>query len=239
MHKLIYSSSIIQVLLVDAPFVFQPGWTMIKPWVGKYAALVGYPLYCNFEFSVTFCGHKFHHFGVDVFCWSSIVEQTVLSCCTFGWHMSSVIINQHNLLLLLSLLKSLHILDANQFSSSRVEFSKTLEDYYVCRSPNFLNVNNELKSFAVSGLLFAGSILLCRRCAKWLLHSWYHSQELQRVVEWNNTPSINDGAVVAHSDNRDFLQRTVPIQSTKGTRKLFVRGQSFVCKVLLLCNLSQ
>ncbi|KAG0616232.1 hypothetical protein M758_5G100300 [Ceratodon purpureus] len=35
-----YPKRLGQVLFVDAPFIFQPGWSMIKPLVGKYAALV-------------------------------------------------------------------------------------------------------------------------------------------------------------------------------------------------------
>nr|XP_024399664.1 phosphatidylinositol transfer protein CSR1-like isoform X2 [Physcomitrium patens] len=35
-----YPKRLGQVLFVDAPFIFQPGWAMIKPLVGKYAALV-------------------------------------------------------------------------------------------------------------------------------------------------------------------------------------------------------
>ncbi len=29
-----------QVVMVDAPFIFKPGWAMVKPWLKKYAALV-------------------------------------------------------------------------------------------------------------------------------------------------------------------------------------------------------
>ena len=35
-----YPKRLGQVLFVDAPFIFQPGWNMVKPLVGKYAALV-------------------------------------------------------------------------------------------------------------------------------------------------------------------------------------------------------
>lgn len=58
-----YPKRLGQVLFVDAPFVFQPGWAMIKPWVGKYAALVRYFLYI-----IRLC-----------------IYETVLSC-TSGWH---------------------------------------------------------------------------------------------------------------------------------------------------------
>lgn len=29
-----------QVLFVDAPWIFQPGWEVVKPWLKKYSALV-------------------------------------------------------------------------------------------------------------------------------------------------------------------------------------------------------
>lgn len=30
----------VQVVMVDAPFIFKPGWAMVKPWLKKYSALV-------------------------------------------------------------------------------------------------------------------------------------------------------------------------------------------------------
>ncbi|KAK9815632.1 hypothetical protein WJX72_007170 [[Myrmecia] bisecta] len=35
-----YPKRLGQVLFVDAPWMFQPGWEMVKPWLKKYAALV-------------------------------------------------------------------------------------------------------------------------------------------------------------------------------------------------------
>ena len=35
-----YPKRLSQVLFVDAPWVFKPGWEMVKPWLKKYAALV-------------------------------------------------------------------------------------------------------------------------------------------------------------------------------------------------------
>jgi hypothetical protein len=35
-----YPKRLSQVLFVDAPWVFKPGWEMVKPWLRKYAALV-------------------------------------------------------------------------------------------------------------------------------------------------------------------------------------------------------
>ena len=26
--------------MLDAPWIFQPGWAVVKPWLGKYAGLV-------------------------------------------------------------------------------------------------------------------------------------------------------------------------------------------------------
>ncbi len=35
-----YPKRLGQVLMVDAPWLFQPGWKLVKPWLRKYAALV-------------------------------------------------------------------------------------------------------------------------------------------------------------------------------------------------------
>jgi len=35
-----YPKRLGQVLFVDAPWIFKPGWEMMKPWLKKYAALV-------------------------------------------------------------------------------------------------------------------------------------------------------------------------------------------------------
>mmetsp|Transcript_11351 Transcript_11351/g.29101 ORF Transcript_11351/g.29101 Transcript_11351/m.29101 type:complete len:308 (-) Transcript_11351:233-1156(-) len=35
-----YPKRLSQVLFVDAPWIFQPAWAVVKPWLGKYAALV-------------------------------------------------------------------------------------------------------------------------------------------------------------------------------------------------------
>jgi hypothetical protein len=35
-----YPKRLSQVLFVDAPWIFKPGWEMMKPWLKKYAALV-------------------------------------------------------------------------------------------------------------------------------------------------------------------------------------------------------
>ena len=35
-----YPKRLGQVLMVDAPWLFQPGWNMVRPWLKKYAALV-------------------------------------------------------------------------------------------------------------------------------------------------------------------------------------------------------
>ncbi|GAB4815000.1 hypothetical protein N2152v2_002046 [Parachlorella kessleri] len=35
-----YPKRLSQVLLVDAPWVFRPGWEVVRPWLGKYSALV-------------------------------------------------------------------------------------------------------------------------------------------------------------------------------------------------------
>lgn len=37
-----YPKRVSQVLLVDAPWVFQPIWSAVKPALGKYAALVSF-----------------------------------------------------------------------------------------------------------------------------------------------------------------------------------------------------
>lgn len=37
---LYYPKRLGQVLFVDAPWGFKPGWEMVKPWLQKYAALV-------------------------------------------------------------------------------------------------------------------------------------------------------------------------------------------------------
>jgi hypothetical protein len=37
---LYYPKRLGQVLLVDAPWGFEPGWQLVKPWLQKYAALV-------------------------------------------------------------------------------------------------------------------------------------------------------------------------------------------------------
>ncbi len=37
---LYYPKRLGQVLFVDAPWGFQPGWELVKPWLKKYAALV-------------------------------------------------------------------------------------------------------------------------------------------------------------------------------------------------------
>jgi hypothetical protein len=35
-----YPKRLGQVLFLEAPWIFQPGWSIVKPWLGKYAALV-------------------------------------------------------------------------------------------------------------------------------------------------------------------------------------------------------
>ncbi len=35
-----YPKRLGQVLFVDAPWIFKPGWEVMKPWLKKYAALV-------------------------------------------------------------------------------------------------------------------------------------------------------------------------------------------------------
>lgn len=35
-----YPKRLAQVLFVEAPFIFQPGWNMVKPWLKSYASLV-------------------------------------------------------------------------------------------------------------------------------------------------------------------------------------------------------
>ena len=35
-----YPKRLGQVLFVDAPWIFQPGWEIVKPWLKKYSALV-------------------------------------------------------------------------------------------------------------------------------------------------------------------------------------------------------
>lgn len=35
-----YPKRLGQVLMVDAPFIFKPGWAVVKPWLHKYSALV-------------------------------------------------------------------------------------------------------------------------------------------------------------------------------------------------------
>ena len=35
-----YPKRLGQVLFVDAPWLFQPGWEVVKPWLKKYSALV-------------------------------------------------------------------------------------------------------------------------------------------------------------------------------------------------------
>eukprot|EP00891_Asterochloris_glomerata_P004220 jgi/Astpho2/4220/Aster-05183 len=35
-----YPKRLGQVLMLDAPWIFQPGWAVVKPWLGKYAGLV-------------------------------------------------------------------------------------------------------------------------------------------------------------------------------------------------------
>lgn len=35
-----YPKRLGQVLMVDAPFIFKPGWAVVKPWLRKYSALV-------------------------------------------------------------------------------------------------------------------------------------------------------------------------------------------------------
>ena len=35
-----YPKRLGRVLFVDAPWMFQPGWEIVKPWLKKYAALV-------------------------------------------------------------------------------------------------------------------------------------------------------------------------------------------------------
>ena len=35
-----YPKRLGRVLFVDAPWLFQPGWNVVKPWLKKYAALV-------------------------------------------------------------------------------------------------------------------------------------------------------------------------------------------------------
>lgn len=37
---LYYPKRLGQVLMLDAPWGFQPGWEVVKPWLKKYAALV-------------------------------------------------------------------------------------------------------------------------------------------------------------------------------------------------------
>ena len=37
---LYYPKRLGQVLFVDAPWAFKPGWEMVKPWLKKYAGLV-------------------------------------------------------------------------------------------------------------------------------------------------------------------------------------------------------
>jgi hypothetical protein len=37
---LYYPKRLGQVLFVDAPWGFRPGWELVKPWLQKYAALV-------------------------------------------------------------------------------------------------------------------------------------------------------------------------------------------------------
>lgn len=37
-----YPKRLGQVLFVDAPWIFQPGWSIVKPWLGKYAGLVAF-----------------------------------------------------------------------------------------------------------------------------------------------------------------------------------------------------
>lgn len=147
-----YPKRLGQVLFVDAPFVFQPGWAMIKPWVGKYAALVRYFLYI-----IRLC-----------------IYETVLSCMS-GWHW---------------LASSIQTLRWWKFSSRMLV--------------------NSLKSWNAHWIyvFFAGSILLCGRSAKRLLHSWYDSRQLQRLAEY--------------SVHIDYLQLSVPWNSTK--RVEFRRG---------------
>lgn len=35
-----YPKRLGQVVMVDAPFIFKPGWAIVKPWLRKYADLV-------------------------------------------------------------------------------------------------------------------------------------------------------------------------------------------------------
>lgn len=135
-----YPKRLGQVLFVDAPFIFQPGWSMIKPLVGKYAALVRH-LILYFEWFGWFCDHKRYCLGVEVFFKPPIFEYSFPCFPILLWFL--VPVNQP------PLLPKNPCIEANQLFSSVVVFLSTITCVFnifwdIRIMLSFVTLNNEL-----------------------------------------------------------------------------------------------